>query len=138
MRVGLLLLALLQAGPGSAQAVIATQTIRAREVISADKLDIAAIEAKGAVQDPGQIIGMEARVALHAGRRIFARDVTPAALIDRNDVVQIVFIKGGLRIEMEGRALERGVVGDALRVMNPASRTTVTGQVMPDGKIEVK
>ena len=92
MRVGLLLLALLQAGPGSAQAVIATQTIRAREVISADKLDIAAIEAKGAVQDPGQIIGMEARVALHAGRRSFARDVTPAALIDRNDVVQIVFI----------------------------------------------
>lgn len=127
----------LHAGLLAAETVVPKQTIRAREIIQPEHLQYAAIDPKGALTDPADIIGKEARVALYPDRRIFARDLAPAALIDRNQVVSLVFVKGGLRIEMEGRALERGAVGAAIRVLNPASRMTVTGRILENGKVEV-
>ena len=61
----------------------------------------------------------------------------PPARIERNEVVPLVYVQGALRIETEGRALARGGTGEYLRVMNLASRVTVTGRVTEDGRIEV-
>ena len=50
----------------------------------------------------------------------------------------LVFLKGGLRIATEGRALGRGSEGEIIRVMNLSSRTTVSGRIQSDGSIEVQ
>ena len=49
----------------------------------------------------------------------------------------MIYADGPLRIATEGRALDRAAAGEAVRVMNLASRQTVTGTVAPDGSIEV-
>ncbi|WP_037313077.1 flagellar basal body P-ring formation chaperone FlgA [Ruegeria halocynthiae] len=138
MRGLFIVLALL--GPISAQAeiVVPTRTIRAKEVISVADLEVKAQQVPGAVTDVDHLIGQEARVALYPGRPIREGDVGPPAIVDRNDLVVLVFDRQPLSITAEGRALGRGAVGDRIRVMNLSSRTTVTGFIRSDGQIEVK
>lgn len=134
------LLALLCALPCGALAdtVVARNVIRAKQTITENNLQIANVEASGAFTDMTQILGLEARVALYPGRPIFPKDVMAPALIERNDIVAIVFVRGGLRIETEGRAMERGAIGASVRVLNLASRTTLVGTVLNDGTVEVR
>ena len=130
------LLALL-AAPAAADTVIAAHTLRAQSVIGADDLSSITAAVPGALTDPAQAIGREARVALYAGRPIQPGDIGPPALVDRNQLVSLIFRSGGLNILAEGRALARGGAGDTIRVMNTASHSTVTGVVAPDGTVVV-
>jgi flagella basal body P-ring formation protein FlgA len=124
--------------PSLAEIVVPTRTIRAKEVIVSSDLEIKTTEVNGAVRRPEDLIGQEARVALYPGRPIRPADVGPPAIVDRNDLVTLVFDHIALSITAEGRALGRGAAGERIRVMNLASRTTVTGVIRPDGQIEVK
>ncbi len=136
----LVLLICLMGAPLAALAdiVVPTRTIRAKEVISAADLELKATDLPGVISDPDALIGLEARVALYPGRPVRAVDVGPPAIVDRNDLVVLVFNRQPLSISTEGRALGRGAVGERIRVMNLSSRTTVTGLIRPDGQIEVK
>lgn len=132
-----LLLSLLAATPLSAETLVATRTIRAQATLTA--ADVAVIDASvaGALSHPVEAVGLEARTILYEGRPIRPQDVGPAAIVDRNSIVVLVFQRGGLTITAEGRAMGRAGPGDQLRVMNLASRTTVTGTVNPDGRVIV-
>lgn len=138
MRV--LLFILVMAGPCAAMAdiVVPTRTIRAKEIIAAADLATKEQDIPGAISNPDVLFGQEARVALYPGRPIRAGDFGPPAIVDRNDLVVLIFDRQPLSITAEGRALGRGAVGDRIRVMNLSSRTTVTGFIRTDGQIEVK
>ncbi|WP_170507600.1 flagellar basal body P-ring formation chaperone FlgA [Ruegeria arenilitoris] len=138
MRFLVLMLALLVPASVQADIVVPTRTIRAKEIISATDLELKAQQVPGAIITPEFLIGQEARVALYPGRPIREGDVGPPALVDRNDLVVLIFDRTSLSITAEGRALGRGAAGDRIRVMNLSSRTTVTGLIRPDGQIEVK
>ncbi|HAW49029.1 MAG TPA: flagella basal body P-ring formation protein FlgA, partial [Roseovarius sp.] len=83
------------------------------------------------------LIGQEARVALYEGRPVRPGDVGPPAVIERNQVVPLIYLRGGLEIMTEGRSLDRAGIGDHVRVMNLASRATVSGRVTASGRILV-
>jgi flagella basal body P-ring formation protein FlgA len=130
--------ALLVSPPLAAEIVVPTQHIRAKELIQAEYLTIKPTQAAGALRDPSAIIGMEAKVTLYPGRPIRPGDIGTPALVDRNDTVSLIFLRGGLTIFAEGRALGRGAEGDIIRVMNTSSRSTLMGTVRADGSVEVK
>ncbi|MEX0351076.1 MAG: flagellar basal body P-ring formation chaperone FlgA [Paracoccaceae bacterium] len=133
----LILVTLFAALPAQADIVMPNRTIRAKELISPTDLVQEPGEMPGVYRHPAEVVGYEARVTLYAGRPIRAGDVVPPALVNRNDLVSLVFAKGGLTITADGRALGRGAVGDTIRVMNQSSRTTLSGRIMADGRIEV-
>ena len=138
MRAALILAALVaQAWPAAADTLLAARTIRSRAIIGPADLQVAAQHVPGTLSDPGQAIGQEARVILYAGRPIRPEDVGPPAVIERNSIVTLVYAHGGLEISAEGRALGRAGIGDRLRVMNLASRTTVSGRVTGSGTVRV-
>lgn len=91
----------------------------------------------GALADPAEAIGMEAAVNLYAGRPIRPGDLRPAAIIERNSLVTIRYAHGGLIIIADGRAMDRAAAGEALRVMNLSSRTTVTATAAAPGLVTV-
>lgn len=124
-------------GATKAETVIPVATIPARHVIQAQDLVLHPATVAGAISDPNQIIGMEARVALFTGRPIRPGDLVEPALVERNQTVTLVFVRSGLQISAEGRALGRAAAGDTLRVMNMSSRTTVFGTVQLDGSVQV-
>lgn len=138
MRALLLFPLLAAAQPVWADYVAATRTIRAREVITEADVELRDGRVQGAIDEPALVVGLEARVALYPGRPVRPGDIGPPALIGRNELVPLVFTRGPVSIETEGRALGRGAAGERIRVMNLASRQTVTGTVRPNGSVEVE
>lgn len=121
----------------SAESVIAVRTIPAQSVIAADDVSVVDAVMDGAVLTSAAAIGQETRVTIFAGRAVLLADLGAAAVVDRNQLVPLRFQAGTLAIMTEGRAIERGAEGDVIRIMNLASRLTVTGRVMADGSVNV-
>ncbi len=130
-------LLVLGAAPAVAETVVATRTIRAREVIAPADLRVDAATVPGTLRDPSAAIGHEARYTIYAGRPVRPTDLATAAVVERNELVLLFYRQGALKIHTDGRSLGRGAVGDRVRVMNLASRATVTGTVVAPGQISV-
>ncbi|MEO1549597.1 MAG: flagellar basal body P-ring formation chaperone FlgA [Pseudomonadota bacterium] len=74
--------------------------------------------------------GRETARFLRKGEEFDQTALQPRAVLERNQLVQLRFRKGSLDITTEGRVLERAALGARVQVMNLASRTIVTGQVV--------
>ncbi|WP_410218785.1 flagellar basal body P-ring formation chaperone FlgA [Paracoccus sp. (in: a-proteobacteria)] len=135
MRALVLLLALL---PGAALAggLGAARTLPAGSIIEAGDLRVIDTDRPG-LTDPSAAIGMQTRITLYEGRPLHANMLQPPRIVGRNQIVRLSYLRGALRIDTEGRALDDGAAGDRIRVMNMGSRSTVTAQVMPDGSLAV-
>ena len=121
----------------AAQTVVAAHAIRARSIITLDDLVILEANTIGAITSVDEVVGKEARVNLYAGRIIRFSEVGTPAVLERNQLVIMIYRVGLLSISAEGRILDRGGAGELVRVMNLESRMTVTGRVQIDGTIEV-
>ena len=136
MRV--LALILLLASPAAADVVLAGRTLRAGSLIAPSDIVLLSDPAQpGTASHPDEAIGQEARVTLYSGRPIPLASLGPPALVERNALVTLEFLRGGLEIRVDGRALGRGAEGDEIRIMNLASRTTVSGFVAGPGLVRV-
>lgn len=120
-----------------AETLVATRLIRATEVIGSGDVMLHEAHVPGAATRAEQVVGLEARVAIYPGRPVRLSDLGPAAVVERNETVRMVYRQGTLTILSEGRALERAGLGDSLNVMNLASRQTVQGIVNSTGLVEV-
>lgn len=137
MMLRTLALMLLLAEPALASSVVAVRPIRAQTVVASADLELAEEDVPGALATLEAAVGLEARVTLYPGRPILASQLGPPALVERNELVRMVYRRGALAIGAEGRALDRGGFGERIRVMNLSSRQVVTGAVTEDGSIEV-
>lgn len=120
-----------------ADSLVATRVIKAQETLVADAIALVDAEIPGAATDPAAVIGLEARVAIYPGRAILTKQIGPAAVVERNQIITLNYLGHGLAIRTEGRALARGGVGDVIEVMNLASKTKITGRVTVDGDVTV-
>jgi flagella basal body P-ring formation protein FlgA len=132
-----MILALAIASPAAAASVAPVRAIRAQTVIAAADLTVEEEAVPGAVETIDAAAGLEARVTLYPGRPILTSQIGPPAIVERNQVVRMTFLRGPLAITADGRALDRGGAGDRVRVMNLGSKQIVTGAVADDGSIEV-
>ncbi|WP_424928986.1 flagellar basal body P-ring formation chaperone FlgA [Amaricoccus tamworthensis] len=131
-------LALLAFGHGAlAEAVVPIRAIRAQHMVTADDLQVVDQNVPGAVTDPAELIGKEARITLYPGRPILKGQVGAPALVERNQTVRMTFSHGPLTISADGRVLDRGGAGESVRVMNLSSRQIVSGTVGADGSVTV-
>ncbi len=121
------------AGPSAADSLIAARTIPARSIIGPEDVLVRDVNVLGALMEPAHAVGQEARVALYAGRPIRAADVGAPAVVERNQIIPLIYQNGGIVISTEGRALDRAGPGDFIRVMNVTSRTSVNAQIDATG-----
>ena len=138
MRSAILTLALVAAGGSAlAETIVPVRAIRSGSIINSEDVTSIKQNVTGGFEIAAAVIGKEARVTLYPGRPIKRGMIGPPAVLERNQIVQMVFRTGRLSITAEGRALDRAGVGDLVRVMNMGSRQTVTGRVLENGTIEV-
>lgn len=137
MRTLLLSLLLIISAPASADTLVATRTIRAQSVLAPADLALVPGTRPGTLSDPADAIGREARITLYAGRAIRVDSLGAPAIIERNQIIPLTYETARITILTEGRALARGGIGDAIRVMNQASRSTVSGRIRSDGSVVV-
>jgi flagellar basal body P-ring formation protein FlgA len=132
-----LVLMLLYPDLSVAESLVATHTIRADAVLTADDFSVVDADIPGALSDPAEAIGFAAKVTLYAGRPITRADLGTANLVSRNQSVSLVYRTAGLTILTEGRALTEGAEGDVIKVMNLSSHSTVSGTIAADGSVTV-
>lgn len=121
-----------------AGSVVALRTLRAQSVINPEDVAISEDEVPGALSDLDQVIGLETRAILYPGRPIYAGDLAAPAVVERNQTIPIIFRRGTLSIQADGRALDRAAIGDPVRVMNLASKTIVFATIGADGAAHVQ
>ena len=119
------------------EAVVAARTIRSQTILLASDVILMEKDIPDAVTRVSEVVGLEAKVVLYEGRSISYSDIGPAAVIERNQIVTLMFASGELLISTEARSLGRAGVGDLLRVMNLSSRKTVAGIVSGNGSVIV-
>lgn len=124
-------------GLAMAESVVTTHNLPARTIVGPGDVTLTEEDVSGALTDIASAIGLETRVAIYAGRPVRADDLVPAAAVERNARVILLYGDGGLAIRTEGRALDRAAPGEIARAMNLDSRTTVSGVVAANGTILV-
>lgn len=113
--------------------MVAARTLRAQTVITGADLAMSDDEVPGALTDPNLAIGLETRTAIYPQQPISAGDLGPPAVVERNQMLPLAYRDGGLSILTEGRALDRGAVGDTIRIMNITSKATLFAKLGADG-----
>lgn len=120
-----------------ADSLVALRTLPPRSVLTAEDVTLVAAEIDGAMTEIAPALGLEVKTTIYAGRPVQARNLSPPALVDRNQIVVLAFVSGGLTILAEGRALERGAEGERIRALNLASKTTISGRIDRQGRLIV-
>lgn len=117
--------------------LVAARSIPVKSVIGPSDVRHGALDVPGALSDPDQAIGREARVTLYAGRPIRSGDLQNPAVVERNDLVRLSYVAGPLWIVTEARALGRGSTGERIQVMNLDTRAVITGRIAGPGEVTV-
>jgi flagella basal body P-ring formation protein FlgA len=84
------------------------------------------------------VVGLEVKRRLLDGRALTERDVGPRSAVKSNSSVEVIWKTGGLSLELSGRALETGAIGDEIRVLNTMTSRTIRGTVVGDGMVELR
>ncbi|WP_339748806.1 flagellar basal body P-ring formation chaperone FlgA [uncultured Maricaulis sp.] len=89
------------------------------------------------VLNPDDIIGHQARRALRAGEALRGYDLQQAILVNRGDLVTLVFEARGIQLSVRARAMENAADGESVRFVNLQSNRTVEAMVDGPGRARV-
>lgn len=93
---------------------------------------------RGAITEPGDIIGMATKRTLHPGKPVTTSDVQRPLLVNRGETVTMVLTTPEMRLTAKGRALENGSRGDTVRISNLQTNTVVDAIVTGPGQARVE
>jgi len=83
------------------------------------------------------IVGREIRRDMAAGQLLRSSDLVSPKIIERGQTVDLIAQAAGLSVNMQGKSLGRGGVGDRVLVKNLSSGKRVEGLVLASGSILV-
>ncbi|RDV05192.1 flagellar basal body P-ring formation chaperone FlgA [Undibacter mobilis] len=82
-------------------------------------------------------IGMAARSVIRPGQPLRSADLTRPEIVQRGQMVTLVFEAPGLTLTLRGKATEAGAEGDTVTVLNEQSKRSVQGVVVGPGHVVV-
>lgn len=86
----------------------------------------------------GELVGKEVQRALVAGRPVAATSVREPRAVRRGEQVLITYSGSGVDLSAPGRALQDGILGDQVRVVNLTSNRTITVVVAGSGRVSAE
>ncbi|RYG61310.1 MAG: flagellar basal body P-ring formation protein FlgA [Alphaproteobacteria bacterium] len=89
------------------------------------------------VMSADDLIGQQTVRSLPAGAAINRLHVRIAPAVARNQLVTLVYRRGGVELSGRAQALEDGQPGQSIRIVNPSTRSTLFGTVTAGGTVEV-
>jgi flagellar basal body P-ring formation protein FlgA len=89
------------------------------------------------ISEPEQLLGLSVRRAMRAGQMLRRTDLMKPELVQRNEIVSLIFEMPGIVLTSRGKALESGADGDVISVLNVQSKRTVQGTVRAFGTVAV-
>jgi flagella basal body P-ring formation protein FlgA len=113
--------------------VVAAHSLERGQVVRPDDVTLARrsfqnLEAVGMTR-LDDVIGQEARRAVHGGEMLRRGDLRSVELVRRQELICVQSHDGGILIECAGRALQNGCLGDVVEVRNESSGQTYSARV---------
>lgn len=93
--------------------------------------------ADGFAWDAVQLQGAQLRQGVGAYRPIELDDVEQAKAVRSGSSVMLIARVNGLGIEVQGIAMQRGGIGDVIKVKNLSSKKILTGKIVAVGRVEI-
>ena len=111
------------------------ETISARDVVLTDM----ASEKLGqnVLTAASDLIGRAPKRMVRAGQALRLGDVEAPVLVKKDMIVTMTMRAPGMTLTAEGRALQDGAAGDAIKIMNTNSKRTVIATVEGEGLVTV-
>lgn len=120
---------------------VLSEPVQAGTILAAAQVVTARVPASGVPGDAltaPEIIGTETVRRLGAGRPLRIADVREPVLVRRGEAVALMLESGSLRLSALGKALEDGVKGAPVRVLNLDSKREVRGIVVDRKQVAVQ
>lgn len=121
---------------------VLTDTMRNGSVIGVRDIETISIREDEVRHDmvlsADELIGLTPRRVVLPGKVIKVNDLEQPLVVERGDLVTMIFNDGGMRLTAKGKALENGAKGDLVRVSNSASSRTVEAIVTAEREVLVK
>lgn len=92
---------------------------------------------RDAVRDPANLVGKSPRRSLRPGEPVRTGDLREPILVPKNSLVTIRLETPRMILTAQGRSLEPGAKGDAIRVMNTKSNKVINAVVTEPGAVVV-
>jgi len=123
------------------EVVMVTRPIERGAVLRAADLTVErrprAEVARDTVAGIDHAVGLAARNVIRPGQPLRGADLTRPEIVQRGQMVTLVFEAPGLTLTMRGKATESGAEGDTVSVLNEQSKRTVQGVVAGPGHVVV-
>lgn len=84
-----------------------------------------------------EVVGLAAKRALPSGTELTHAMLEQPLIIKRGQHTLITAGRTGLDVQMTGKALQDGAMGEFIRVQNLSSKRTIQGQVQQDGSVVI-
>lgn len=126
--------------------VVANRPIRKGDIIEVEDLRLQSLPANSTTSTDvvyfnefKDVLGKQLRRSISTGQAIREEDVGPPVVVEKNQLVQIKVIMGGIEVETAGRAITEGAVGDLVQVetINLKERKKLTAQVLDTNSVQV-
>lgn len=89
--------------------------------------------------DPAELLGKQLKRAMSSGQAIREEDVGPPIVIEKNRLVTVQVVMGGVTVSAAGRAITEGAIGDLIQVetIGLSSRKKLNAQVIDSDNVQV-
>ena len=76
-------------------------------------------------RDSRRVIGQAVRRPIRAGAAVSLADLAAPKVIKRDDVVQVAYAAGGIRLVLQGKAMASAAMGETIDILNPSSKKII-------------
>lgn len=90
-----------------------------------------------AVTTAKDVVGKQVRRMLTKGRPIMTQSIMNQRIIDRGDIVKILYVDGILKVTAPGRALSDAFRGQEIKIVNLIGNKTVLAIATEEGLVEI-
>lgn len=117
-------------------------TLKNGDIIGAldiDYIDIAENHiANGAIINEKDLINMTPRRLVQAGKPVISNELQPPKMVERGDLITLVFANGPMILTVKGKSLQPGSLGDTIRVSNAESNKNLQGIVTAHREVTIR
>ena len=78
-----------------------------------------------APRDSRRVIGQAVRRPIRAGAAVSLADLASPKLIHKDDVVQVAYAAGGIKLVLQGKAMASAALGETVDIQNPSSKKII-------------
>ncbi|HXD44781.1 MAG TPA: flagellar basal body P-ring formation chaperone FlgA [Pseudolabrys sp.] len=89
------------------------------------------------ITDRDRVVGLAARDSLQAGRIVRTTDLMRPEIVQRNEMVTLVYEMPGIMLTVRGKATEGGAQGDVISIVNEQTKRVLQGVVVAPGRVAV-